>query len=114
MDGPTLELLRAGGSVAPPDDATRAAREIQLAQGNPLPAVIKTPEEEAQITSEVNAPTNLAAIDAEIARTAHPLGRAVLQEERARVAAAQPPPKPPPTWDDARAFLLQDSAAKGV
>lgn len=103
MDSSTLELLRSGGSVAPPDDATRAAREIQLAQGNPLPAVTKTPDEEAQITSEVNAPTNLAAIDAEIARTAHPIGRAVLQEERARVVAAQPPqttPKPPPTWDE--------------
>lgn len=100
MDAATLELLRAGGSVAPPDDATRAAREIQLAQGNPLPVVTKTPQEEAQIQSEVNAPTNLAAIDAEIARTAHPIGRAVLQEERARVAAAQAPPKPPPTWDE--------------
>jgi GGDEF domain-containing protein len=82
------------GQLVP--DGVRAAREVQLAQasGVPLPASVMSPEESAQANVEADDPANLPSIDAEIARTQHPQGRAVLQEERARVAAASAPQAP--------------------
>lgn len=87
MDRYTLDMLRAGGHL---QESNPAPADV------PLPKVAFSPDDKAEAVSQDTAPSNLAEIDAEIARTEHPAGRAVLQEERARLSQPKPPP---PTWD---------------
>jgi hypothetical protein len=70
---------------------------------DPLPVAF-SPDEREEIAREDLHPDALPSIDAEIARTEHPVARAALEAERARVSevqqAAAKPSTPPPTWDE--------------